>query len=90
MKENKTINRGWLSLELTGVLLIIIVAIIGVVEWIGGAFSQNDASNELAAYYHHVARHLTLMKIGCAEHHRTVFKLASLISFSQRGLHFSH
>jgi MHS family alpha-ketoglutarate permease-like MFS transporter len=44
----------------------------------------------VGAYYHHVARHLTLMKIGCAEHHRTVFKLASLISFSQRGLHFSH
>ncbi|EGU4502772.1 hypothetical protein HVC08_002396 [Salmonella enterica] len=42
------------------------------------------------AYYHHVVRLLTLMKIGCAEYHRTVFKLASLISFSQRGLHFSH
>lgn len=48
MKRNNTINRGWLSLELTGVLLIIIVAIIGVVAWIGGAFSQNDTSNELA------------------------------------------
>ena len=48
MKENNTINRDWLSLELTGVLLIIIVAIIGVVAWIGGAFSQNDTSNELA------------------------------------------
>ncbi|MCU6244034.1 type 4 pilus major pilin [Enterobacter asburiae] len=48
MKENKTINRGWLSLELTGVLLIIIVAIIGVVEWIHSSFSQNDISNELA------------------------------------------
>ncbi|WP_235424031.1 type 4 pilus major pilin [Citrobacter koseri] len=48
MKENNAINRGWLSLELTGVLLIIIVAIIGVVAWIGGAFAENDTSNELA------------------------------------------
>ncbi len=42
------------------------------------------------AYYHHVARHLTLMKIGFAGYHRTVFKLTLLISFGQRGLHFSH
>lgn len=35
------------------------------------------------AYYHHVARHLTLMKIGFAGYHRTVFKLTSLISFGQ-------
>jgi hypothetical protein len=48
MKETTTINRGWLSLELTGVLLIIIVAIIGVVAWIGSAFAQSDTSNELA------------------------------------------
>ncbi|CAI2031583.1 PilS N terminal [Serratia fonticola] len=48
MKNSKSINRGWLSLELTGVLLVIIVSIIGVVAWIGGAFSQNDTSNELA------------------------------------------
>lgn len=43
-----------------------------------------------SAYYHHEARLLTLMKIGFAGHHRTIFKLSSLISFGQQGLRFSH
>ncbi|NTZ47721.1 prepilin [Lelliottia aquatilis] len=48
MKENNNINRGWLSIELIGVLLVVILGICGAVAWMNSSFSENDNSNELA------------------------------------------
>jgi hypothetical protein len=47
VENTENIHRGWISLELMGVMLVVIVAIVGVVAFINSAFSRADITAEM-------------------------------------------